>query len=150
MGRIMSLEYIANLAEIVGVLLVVASLIYVAKQLRQNTNAIRAQSRQSVLVASQSELFAQVAHPSLTLSIIDRDPITEEEQVRLSSWLFALFRGREFAWYGLRFRHQPQWCLVVENNSMNEGAKLRQLPCANAQHQQYRFEWDDDRRFCEL
>ncbi|MGK0223847.1 MAG: hypothetical protein ACI9ON_003094 [Limisphaerales bacterium] len=94
----MSLEYFANLAEIIGVILVVASLIYVAKQLRQNTNAVRAQSRQSVLAASQAELFTTIEQPSLTLSIGSSDPLSQEEQVSVSSYLFAIFRAREFAW----------------------------------------------------
>lgn len=94
----MSLEYFANLAEVVGVVLVVASLIYVAKQLRQNTDAIRAQSRQSVLAASQSELFATLNEPSITLNIGKQDSLTEEEQVQVSSYVFAIFRAREFAW----------------------------------------------------
>ena len=94
----MSLEYFANLAEVVGVILVVASLIYVAKQLRQNTNSIRAQSRQSVLTASQAELFVTVEKPSITLSIGSSGSLSEEEQVSVASYLFAIFRAREFAW----------------------------------------------------
>ncbi len=94
----MSLEYIANLAEVVGVILVIASLIYVAKQLRQNTNAIRAQSRQSVLTASQAELFMTIEQPSITVSIGNSDSLSEEEQVSVASYLFAIFRAREFAW----------------------------------------------------
>jgi hypothetical protein len=53
----MTLEELAYLAQIVGVILVIASLMYVARQLRQNTAAILAQSRQSVLAAAQAELF---------------------------------------------------------------------------------------------
>ena len=94
----MSLNYFANLAEVVGVVLVVASLIYVAKQLRQNTEAIRAQSRQSVLAASQSELFATISEPSITINIGSQDSLTAEDQVRVSSYVFAIFRAREFAW----------------------------------------------------
>ena len=94
----MSLDFFANLAEVVGVALVVASLIYVAKQLRQNTDAIRAQSRQSVLAASQAELFTTISEPSITINIGNQEPLTEEDQVRVSSYVFAIFRAREFAW----------------------------------------------------
>jgi len=48
----MSLEQIAYLAQIIGVILVITSLVYVAQQLRQNTAAILAQSRQAMLDAS--------------------------------------------------------------------------------------------------
>ena len=37
----MALEHYASVAEIVGVLLVIASLLYVAKQLKQTTNMMR-------------------------------------------------------------------------------------------------------------
>lgn len=94
----MSLESYASLAEIIGVTLVVPSLIYVAIQLRQNTNAVRAQSRQAVLTASQAELFVQIERPEISLSIINPSVLTQEEQVRLSSFFFAVFRAREFAW----------------------------------------------------
>lgn len=53
----MALEQLAYLAQIVGTILVVASLVYVAKQLRQNTDAIHAQSRQAILNAPQREIF---------------------------------------------------------------------------------------------
>ena len=94
----MSLEYFANLAEVVGLILVVASLIYVAKQLRQNTNSIRAQSRQSVLTASQAELLVTIEQPSITISIGSSESLSEEEQVSIASYLFSIFRAREFAW----------------------------------------------------
>ena len=107
----MNLDQIANLAEIIGVTLVIASLIYVAKQLRQNTNAVHAQTRQAVLVAAQSELFAVMENPDLVISIVKMDSLTPEEHVRLSSWLFAAFRAREFAW--LQYKNgvidETQW-----------------------------------------
>ena len=107
----MSLDQIANLAEIIGVTLVIASLIYVAKQLRQNTDAINAQTRQAVLVAAQAELFAVMENPDLVISIIRTELLTPEEHIRLNSWLFAAFRAREFAW--LQYKNgvidETQW-----------------------------------------
>ena len=38
----MTLEQLASLADVIGVLLIVASLVYVARQLRQNTEMMRA------------------------------------------------------------------------------------------------------------
>lgn len=37
----MTVEQFANIAEIIGVILVIASLIYVARELRQNTDMMR-------------------------------------------------------------------------------------------------------------
>jgi len=107
----MSLEELSYLADIVGVILVIASLMYVAMQVRQNTNAIYAQSRQAVLAASQAELFAEMENPDVITSMVKLGPITAEEQIRLNSWLFALMRSREFAW--LQYRNgvidEVQW-----------------------------------------
>jgi hypothetical protein len=44
----MSLHELANLGQIIGGLAVVISLIYVAYQIRQNTNAVRSATAQTV------------------------------------------------------------------------------------------------------
>ena len=112
----MSLDQIANIAEIVGLILVIASLFYVAKQLKQNTNAVLAQTRHAVLAASQAELFEQINHPDLGLTITRESEREPEAQVKLNSWLFAIFRAREFAW--LQFNHgyidETQWATELE------------------------------------
>ena len=107
----MSLDQLANLAEIIGMVLVVASLLSVAWQLKQNTRAMRAQTRHAVLEAAQAELFEQVQNPDLSLSIISEATLSPEQQVKLNSWLFAIFRAREFAWlqYTNRAIDETQW-----------------------------------------
>lgn len=49
MGEPMTLEQWAYLAEIVGVILVIASLFYVARQLRQNSDLLAAQARYNLV-----------------------------------------------------------------------------------------------------
>jgi hypothetical protein len=44
----MTLNDLANIEQVIGAMAVVISLIYVALQIRQNTNAIRAATAQSV------------------------------------------------------------------------------------------------------
>ncbi len=92
------LEQSAYVAQIIGVILVIGSLIYVAKQLRQNTDAIHAQSRQAVLAASHTELYAELENPDVVISIVKEDPLTAEDHVRLAAWLYAALRTRQFAW----------------------------------------------------
>jgi len=94
----MNLEQASYLAEIIGVVLVVASLIYVARQLRQNTDAIRAQSRQAVLTAAQAELFAEMENPDIVTSIVKAGALSQEEHIKLAAWLFAVLRVRQFSW----------------------------------------------------
>ena len=80
----MSLNDLANLGQIIGALAVVISLIYVAFQIRQNTNAIRSDTAQTVhfanryhLIAADAEL-AQIAANGLR----DYSSLSEQERVR--------------------------------------------------------------------
>jgi len=94
----MTLEQFSYVAQIVGVVLVIASLVYVAKQLRQNTHAVLAQSRQAVLTASLAEVSMTIGDPQMTVQLTTSDELTPAENVRLGAWLFATFRAREFGW----------------------------------------------------
>jgi hypothetical protein len=82
----MTLNDLANLEQIIGALAVVISLIYVALQIRQNTNAIRSATAQTVhehfanwyhLIAADAEL-AQIAANGLP----DYASLSEKEKVR--------------------------------------------------------------------
>jgi hypothetical protein len=82
----MTLNDLANLGQIIGALAVVISLIYVALQIRQNTNAIRSATAQTVhehfanwyhLIAADAEL-AQIAANGLR----DYASLSEKEKVR--------------------------------------------------------------------
>ncbi len=55
----MTLEQYAYLAEIIGVILIIASLVYVAQQLRQNTDLLAAQARFN-LIERRSSVTARV------------------------------------------------------------------------------------------
>jgi hypothetical protein len=44
----MTLEQFAYIAEIIGVIFLIASLLYVGRQLHQNTEMMRAESRNSI------------------------------------------------------------------------------------------------------
>jgi hypothetical protein len=63
---VVTLEELAYAAQILGVVLVIASLAYVGKQLRQNTDALRAQSRYAVLTAAQNEQMISIENPTVT------------------------------------------------------------------------------------
>jgi hypothetical protein len=82
----MTLDDLANLGQVIGALAVVISLIYVAYQIRQNTNAVRSATAQAVhehfsnrynLVAADAEL-ARIAANGLR----DYASLSEQERVR--------------------------------------------------------------------
>lgn len=82
----MNLNDLANIGQVIGALAVVVSLIYVALQIRQNTNAVRSATAQTVhehfanwyhLLASDPAL-SQIAANGLR----DYQSLTEAERVR--------------------------------------------------------------------
>jgi len=97
----MTLELYASIAEIIGVILVIASLIYVARQLRQNAEMMRAESRNAIQNSKQRELFTIVQNPDIWRGFTGED--LDDESIRLSTWLVASLRAREHEWF--QFRH---------------------------------------------
>ncbi len=94
----MGLEQYAYLAEIIGVILVIASLVYVARQLRQNTDAQLATSRQAMMAADLDLLSKSMDYPEAALGLGQADA----EDVRRTAFLISFLRIREFAWYQFR------------------------------------------------
>lgn len=89
----MTLNDLANLGQIIGALAVVVSLFYVASQIRQNTNAVRSATAQTVhehfanwyhLIAADAEL-AQIAANGLR----DYSSLSEQERVRFIATLMS-------------------------------------------------------------
>jgi hypothetical protein len=67
----MNLNDLANLGQIIGAVAVVVSLIYVAYQIRQNTNAVRAATAQSVHEHFASWYHLLASDESLSQVVID-------------------------------------------------------------------------------
>jgi hypothetical protein len=76
------LENLSYVADIVGVVLVVASLIYVAGQLHQNTEMLRSNARQAALDAELDNLNSLIEHP-VNLRNLDEVELTESEKLRV-------------------------------------------------------------------
>ncbi len=66
----MALEQFAYLAEIIGVVMVTASLIYLAKQVRQNSKQLESQSYQA-WVASNLQINMSMSDPALSAIIAE-------------------------------------------------------------------------------
>jgi hypothetical protein len=90
----MTLEHWAYVAQIVGVIVVIASLAYVAIQVRQNTVTQVAASRQAVLAADLELLSWAMEHPEDALGLGDT-----ADDIRSTAFLVAYVRIREFMWY---------------------------------------------------
>ena len=97
----MTLEQLAYLAEIIGVILVIASLIYVAQQLRQNTEMMRAESRNQIVQQHVQELLSLIQYPDIWKGFSGQE--FDDGGIRLHNWLIAFSRAREHEW--LQFKH---------------------------------------------
>lgn len=102
----MSLETVNAFAQLVAAIGVVASLFYLAVQIRQNTR-----SQKSVVVDSLTrslmELLAPQAHDveftrAFTRAIIDWHGASDEDRARSVAVLLAVFKLSENAWFQKR------------------------------------------------
>ena len=128
----MSLNDLANIGQVVGAIAVVISLIYVALQIRQNTNAVRSATAQTVhehfakwyhLVAADDEL-AQIVAKGLR----DYGSLSEKERVRFVAAFMSFLSYSQNAF--LKWREgllaSPLWLgweLVIMNLVCAPGGK---------------------------
>ncbi len=89
---------LADYSEILSSIAIVVTLVYLAIEISQNTRALRAQTAQAVLQASQSELMVLVERPDIALSIPASGALTPELSVILDAYFAINMRAREFAW----------------------------------------------------
>ena len=108
----MTMLDLATLGQILSSLAVLITLVYLAIEVKQNTAALHAQTRQALMTGSQSELFQVIEHPDIHINFIKKsNEISPEEYIRLHGFLTALMRAREFAWlqYQNDIIDEDQW-----------------------------------------
>jgi hypothetical protein len=98
-----TLEQAYYIGELVSVAGVIVSLVYVGKQLQQNTKAVRSQTAQN-LVDSMFNIHNLVSSsdqmPTLVLKgNISPETLSGDEEVRMTFWMHTIFRTLELAYY---------------------------------------------------
>ncbi len=95
----MTLEELGGIGEFIGGLAVLASLVYLATEIRRNTKATRLATLQSALGSVQQIYDAPARDAELTriirLGMVDRSQLTEDESARLGFWLSSILRQSE-------------------------------------------------------
>jgi hypothetical protein len=91
----MSLEEIALVAEIVGAVAVIATLFYLAVQIRQNSRVVRSDFREKRTSSAQTMLLKLADEADLFQKIGSGDELSETEQLRVDLLLRASYRGWE-------------------------------------------------------
>ncbi len=94
----MALEQYAYLAEILGVIIVVVTLIYLTIQVRQGTELLRSEARQAQVSNDMNTVFKILEHPELGQTYSTEEQVGFEDNVRLSFWIIASMRAREHEW----------------------------------------------------
>lgn len=99
----MNWDAVSAIAEVVGVVVVVPSLIYLARQVQQANTVARAQTLQIMVEQAQDEVYKGfVDEPSIIHSLYKSEPLSETEWIQLSGWLLAAMRQREYEWFQMK------------------------------------------------
>jgi hypothetical protein len=88
----------ASIAEIISSIAILLTLIYLAIQTKQNTDAINSQSRESLAESAVFEQTIWLQYPKLSTFIVDNSiQMTFEQKVQLDSLMLMSISRREFA-----------------------------------------------------
>jgi hypothetical protein len=94
----MTLADIGAYANLLAAAGVIGSLLFVAFQIRQNNALLRAQTRQTMVERTQTELYEIVGDPDIAKAFTKPDPLNQDEWIKLTHWLIASLRQREYEW----------------------------------------------------
>ena len=105
-----TLEQMYYIGEIIAAIAVIASLLYVGRQIQQNAEALQAGQRQAILAEDTNYLTQVINHPEITLAWT-KPELTDEEVVKLRMALILFFRNREndFAQYKRGVLNEADW-----------------------------------------
>lgn len=98
----MNLEQLAYLAEIVGTIVVVITLIYLSVQVRQGAQILWSESRQAQVAYDQGGVYKFVEYPELGRLFSQTETPTAEEKTKLIFWMIGQLRAREHEWLQYR------------------------------------------------
>lgn len=93
------IEQWASLAEIAGSIVVVATLIFLAVQLRQHNQLLKSESRKAQLSNDQTSILIGLDHPEVWAMMHSPEPLSQRDQFRLSAAYLIDMRNREFEFF---------------------------------------------------
>ena len=104
----MTLEEYAYLAQILGVIVVVITLVYLSIQVRQGASLLRSEARQAQVNNDQNNVYRFLEHPEIGRIYCSKETPSFEEKIRLNFWIVASMRAREHEWLQYRSGHLDQ------------------------------------------
>jgi hypothetical protein len=107
----MNWDAISAVSELVGTITVVVTLVYVGLQVRQNTKALVAGSRQGLLDGDLDLISEYIDHSVDPHLIGDDVRLSPEDERRLRWMIIKALRIREFAWHQFQsgLLDEPTW-----------------------------------------
>ena len=107
----MNITKVAAWSEIVSSVAVLATLVYLALQVQQNTAAIQAQTRQAMLEIDMQNLASLKDHPDMWLDRYAEGELSPESKTRLNMDMISFFRSREYQWFQYKngLLDEPAW-----------------------------------------
>jgi hypothetical protein len=95
----MNWDAIGAIGEVIGAIAVVATLIYLAIQIRQNNKLLRSESRQALVGNDVTSLTANIQNSAVFAKYASGQKLRPEDQLSIS-FMFALdLRNREFEYF---------------------------------------------------
>jgi hypothetical protein len=89
----------AAIAEIIAAVAVIASLMYLAIQMRQNNELLRSESRQALVANDLTSLAANFSNADVFAKYVNGEEMSAEDQLRLSFMFTLDLRNREFEYF---------------------------------------------------
>jgi hypothetical protein len=113
----MNWSAIGAVGEALGAIAVLVSLIYLARQIRQNTRMMKSTVRQQLAAASQESVLRVAEHADVLAKALAGDDLTPAENIRVRLVIRATFRGYEnYAYQHHQGLLDPsEWRAVREN-----------------------------------
>ena len=113
----MSWDALAAIAEALGAVAVLASLVYLATQVRQNTQMIKSSIRQQLTATSQDVIFKGIDLAEVVAKAANGATLTAAEQIQLNQLHRAALRGLEdFAYQNQHGLLDPsEWTTRLES-----------------------------------
>lgn len=125
----MNMEKLNEWLLLVTNVAVVAGIVFLAVEIRQNNELLKSGSRQAILTNDQTSLLVGLEHTDVISLLSKEGPLSEEEQIKISAVYLIDLRNREFEYFQYQngLLDEATWesyrQLVLFNHSTPRGRK---------------------------
>src|SRR5919112_3612477 len=98
----MTIGDLGTIASLVSAIAVLATLIYLSRQVKQGNMLALSQARQRMVEQANAELYVWMNDPALQESFAKPTQLSREEQGKMHHFLLGAMRAREWEWFQFR------------------------------------------------